>query len=156
MSPTGSCSTRAGIGEDVLREGTVGAGVHGDGEFTGARVVARLHGGEEVVVAGAGERGAGVGGDLGARVGLLGEGSPTPLAPSKWMYSMVKSSYVGVVPSSTALSQAHPRPSSNAMPCAHAVFLGQGCGRPSSPPRSQRTPLGCSCRRACRCGQAPW
>jgi hypothetical protein len=66
--------------------------------------VAGLHGGKELVVARAGERGAGVGGNLGAGVGLLGEGSPTPLAPSKWTYSMVKSSYVGVVSSSTALS----------------------------------------------------
>jgi hypothetical protein len=73
--------------------------------------VAGLRGGEELVVAGAGERGVGVGGDLGAGVGLLEEGSPTPPAPSKWTYSVVKSSYVGVVSSSTALSQAHPRPS---------------------------------------------
>jgi hypothetical protein len=75
--------------------------------------VAGLCGGEELVVAGARKRGAGVGGDLGARVGLLGEGSTTPPTPSNWTYSMVKSSYVGVVPSSTALSQAHLRPLSN-------------------------------------------
>jgi hypothetical protein len=79
--------------------------------------VVGLRGGEELVVAGARERGAGVGGDLGARVGLLGEGSPTPPALSKWTYLMVKSSYIGVVPSSTALSQAHPRPSSNTTSC---------------------------------------
>jgi hypothetical protein len=94
-------------------EGTVGAGVRGDGELAGARVVARWRGGEELVVAGAGERGVVVITDLGAGVGLLEEGSPTPPAPLKWTYSMVKSSYVGVVPSSTALSQAHPLPSSN-------------------------------------------
>jgi hypothetical protein len=95
-----------------------------------------VRGGEELVVAGAREHGAGVGGDLGAGVDLLGEELPTPPAPSKWTYSMVKS-YVEVVPSSTALSHAHPRPSSNTTSCAHAVFLGQGCGRPSSPSRSQ-------------------
>jgi hypothetical protein len=66
--------------------------------------VAGLRGGEELVVARARERGAGVDGDLGAGVGLLGEGSPTPSAPSKWTYSMVKSSYVRVMLSSTALS----------------------------------------------------
>jgi hypothetical protein len=66
--------------------------------------VAGWHGGEELIIDGAGERGVVVGGDLGAGVGLLEEGSRTPLAPSKWTYSMVKSSYVGVVPSSTALS----------------------------------------------------
>jgi hypothetical protein len=72
-------------------------------------------GGEELDVAGvvAGECGAAVGGDLGTGVDLLGEELPTPLAPSKWTYSMVKSSYVGVVPSSTALSHAHRRPSLN-------------------------------------------
>ena len=77
-----------------------------------------MRGGEELVVAGAGERGVGVGGDLGAGVDLVGEELPTPLAPSKWTYSMVKSSYVGVVPSSTALYHAHPRPSSNTTSCA--------------------------------------
>jgi hypothetical protein len=30
------------------------------------------------------------------------------------------------------------------------------CGRPSSHPRSWWTSPKCSCRRACRCGQAPW
>jgi hypothetical protein len=102
--------------------------------------VAGLRGGEELVVAGARERGTGVGGDLGAGVGLVGEGSPTPSAPSKWAYSMVKSSYVGVVPSSTALSQAHPRPSSNTTSRAvrtHSVPGSRGCDRPLSPPRSQ-------------------
>jgi hypothetical protein len=80
--------------------------------------VAGLRGGEELVVAGAGERGGGVGGDLGAGVDLLGEELLTPPAPTMWTYSMVKSSYVGVVPLSTALSQAHPRPSSNTTSCA--------------------------------------
>jgi hypothetical protein len=103
-SSTGSCSTRASVGEDVPGEGTVGAGVCGDGELAGAGVMAGLHGGEELVVTGAGERDARVGGDLGAGVGLLGEGSPTSPAPSKWTYSMVKSSYVGVMSSSTTLS----------------------------------------------------
>jgi hypothetical protein len=104
--------TRAGVGEDVPGEGTVGGGVHGGEELAVAGVVAGVHGGEELVVAGAGERGAGVGGDLGAGVDLLGDELPTPPAPSKWMYSMVKS-YVGVVSSSIALSHAHPHPSSN-------------------------------------------
>jgi hypothetical protein len=90
-----------------------------------------VRGGEELVVAGAGEHGAGVGGDLGAGVDLLEEELPTPPAPSKWTYSMVKSSYVGVVPSSTALSHAHPRPSSNTT--SRAVRIS----RPSSPSRSQ-------------------
>jgi hypothetical protein len=66
--------------------------------------VAGWRDGEELVVAGAGERGVVVGGDLGVGVGLLEEGSPTPPAPSKWTYSMVKSSNVRVMPSSTALS----------------------------------------------------
>jgi hypothetical protein len=112
-APLKPCSTRAGVREDVPGEGIVGAGVRGDGELAGAGVVAGLRGGEELVVARAGERGVGVGGDLGAGVGLLEEGSPTPPAPSKWTYSMVKSSYFGVVSSSTALSQAHPRHSLN-------------------------------------------
>jgi hypothetical protein len=71
----------------------------------------------EVVV---GERGAaggvdaGVDGDLGTGVGMPDEELlPTPPASSKWTYSTVKSSYVGVEPSSTALSHAHPRPSLN-------------------------------------------
>jgi hypothetical protein len=66
--------------------------------------MAGWRGGEELVVAEVGERGIVVGGDLGAGVGLLEEVSPTPSAPSKWTYSMVKPSYVVVVPSSTALS----------------------------------------------------
>jgi hypothetical protein len=51
--------------------------------------VTGVHGGEELIVAGAGVRGAGVGGDLGAGVDLLGEELPTPPAPSNWTYSMV-------------------------------------------------------------------
>jgi hypothetical protein len=43
--------------------------------------VAGWRGGEELVVAGAGERGIVVGGDLGAGVGLLEEGSSTPRLP---------------------------------------------------------------------------
>jgi hypothetical protein len=43
--------------------------------------VAGVRGGEELVVARAGERGAGVDGDLGAGVDLLGEELPTPLLP---------------------------------------------------------------------------
>jgi hypothetical protein len=44
---------------------------------------------------------------------LGGRELPTPLSPSKWVYSTVKLSYVEVEPSSTALSHAYPRPSSN-------------------------------------------
>jgi len=62
----------------------------------------------------AGERGGEVGGGSETGVDMLGEEElPTPPAPVKWTYSMVKSSYVGVEPSSTALSHAHPRPSLN-------------------------------------------
>jgi hypothetical protein len=117
-STTGSCSTRAGAGEDVPGEGIVGAVVRGDEELTVAGVVVGLRGGEVLVVAGAGERGARVGGDMGAGVGLLGEELPTPPAPSKWTYALVKSLYIGVVSSSIALSQAHPRFSSNTTSCA--------------------------------------
>jgi hypothetical protein len=81
-APLKPCSTRAGVREDVPGEGIVGAGVRGDGELAGAGVVAGLRGGEELVVARAGERGVGVDGDLGAGVGLLEEGSPTPPAGS--------------------------------------------------------------------------
>jgi hypothetical protein len=75
-----------------------------------------------------GERGAagvvdaGVDGDSGTEVDMLGEEElPTPTLPAslKWMCSTVKSSYVGVEPSSTALSHAHPRPSLN--PTTRAV-----------------------------------
>jgi hypothetical protein len=46
-----------------------------------------------------------------ARAGTLGEGAlPTPPAPSKWSYSMMKSLIVEVEPSSTTLSHTHPRP----------------------------------------------
>jgi hypothetical protein len=42
---------------------------------------------------------------------MLGEEElVTPPASSKWMYSTMKLSYVGVEPSSTALCHAHPRP----------------------------------------------
>jgi hypothetical protein len=86
----------------------VDAGVHG---------VASCGGGGEDLVATevvAGERGAEVGGGSGIGIDMFGGRElPTPLAPLKWTYSTVKLSYVGVEPSSTALSQAHPRPSSN-------------------------------------------
>ena len=91
----------------------VGAGVRGVAGCGGA--------GEELIAAEvlAGERGAvgvadaGVGGGSETGVDALAEELPTPPAPSKWTYSIVKSSYVGAEPSSTALSHAHPRPSSN-------------------------------------------
>jgi hypothetical protein len=45
---------------------------------------------------------------------MLGETElPTPPAPLKWTYLTVKLSYVGVETSSTTLSHAHPRLSSN-------------------------------------------
>jgi hypothetical protein len=75
------CSTRASVEEDVPGEGTVGAGVRGDKELVVAGVVLGLHGAEELAVARARERGARVDGDLGAGVGLLEEGSPTPPLP---------------------------------------------------------------------------
>jgi hypothetical protein len=78
-------------------------------------------GGDENLVAAevvAGERGTEVGGGSGTGVDMLdGRELPTPPAPSKWMYSTVKLSYVGVEPSSTALSHARPRPLSNTMSC---------------------------------------
>jgi hypothetical protein len=86
----------------------VAAGVHGVTSYGG--------GGEDLVAAEvvAGERGTKDGGGSGTGVDMLGGRElPTPLAPSKWTYSTVKLSYVGVEPSSTALSHAHPRPSSN-------------------------------------------
>jgi hypothetical protein len=64
-----------------------------------------------------GERGAaavadaGVDEDSGTEVGMLGEEElSTPPAFSKWAYSTMKSLYVGVEPSSIALSYADPRP----------------------------------------------
>ena len=86
-----------------------GAGVCGVAgeELVAAEVVAGERGA-------AGVAGAGVGEGSGTGVGTLDEEElPTPPAPSKWTYSTVKSSYVGVEPSTTALSHAHPRPSSN-------------------------------------------
>ena len=90
---------------------------------TGVRGVAGCGGAaEELGTAGvvaegrgaAGVAGARVGGGSGTGVGMLGEEElPTPPAPSKWTYSTVKSSYVGAKPSSTTLSHAHHRPSSN-------------------------------------------
>jgi hypothetical protein len=73
----------------------------------------------------AGEHGAEVGGGLGTEVDMLGGRElPTPPAPLKWMYSTVKLSYIIVELSSTALSHAHPQPSSNTTPpvvCTHCV-----------------------------------
>jgi hypothetical protein len=58
--------------------------------------------------------------DSGTEVDMLGEEElPTPPASSKWTCSIMKSSYVGIEPSSTALSHAHPRPSLNTM--SHVV-----------------------------------
>jgi hypothetical protein len=107
---TGLCSTRAGVRVDVLGGVAIDAGVHG---VTGCG-----GGGEDLVAAEvvAGERGAEVGGGSGRGVDMLGGRElPTPPAPLKWTYSMVKLSYIRVEPSSTALSHAHPRPSSNTM-----------------------------------------
>jgi hypothetical protein len=89
-----------GMAVDAVVHGVVGCG--GDGEDLIAT---------EVV---AGERGAEVGGCSGTRVDMLGvrELSTLP-APFKWMYSMVKLSYVGVESSFTTLSHTHPCPSSN-------------------------------------------
>jgi hypothetical protein len=86
----------------------VAVGVHG---VTGCG-----GGGEDLVAAEvvAGEHGAEVGGGSGIGVDMLGGRElSTPPAPSKWTYSTVKLSYIGVELSSTALSHAHPRPSSN-------------------------------------------
>jgi hypothetical protein len=87
---------------------TVAIGVHG---VTGCG-----GGGEDLIAAEvmAGERGAEVGRGSGTGVDMLGGRElPTLPAPSKWTYSMVKLSYVGVEPSFTSLSHAHSRPSSN-------------------------------------------
>jgi hypothetical protein len=92
------CLTRAGVGVDMPGGVAIDAGVHGvtncggGGEdFIAAKVVTREHGAE-------------LGGGLGNRVDMLDRRElPTPPAPSKWTYSMVKLS-------STALSYAHPRP----------------------------------------------
>jgi hypothetical protein len=91
----------------------------------GVAIAARVHGGtgcdgggEDIIAAEvvAGQRSAEVGGGSGTGIDMLvGRELPTPPAPSKWTYSTVKLSYVGVEPSS----------------------LGQECGRPSSPPRSR-------------------
>jgi hypothetical protein len=80
----------------------VDAGVHG---------VTGCGGGDEDLVAVeimAGEHGAEVGRGLGNGVDMLGGRElPTPPGPSKWTYLIVKLSYVGVEPSSTALSHVH-------------------------------------------------
>jgi hypothetical protein len=77
-------------------------------------------GGEDLVAAEvvAGERGTEVGGDSVTGVDMLsGRELPTPPAPLKWTYLTVKLSYVGVEPSSTALSHTHPHPSLNTTSC---------------------------------------
>jgi hypothetical protein len=102
------CSTRAGVGVDVPKGVVVDAGVHG---VTGCG-----GGGEDLVAAEvvAEERGSEVVGGSETGVDMLGGRElPTPPAHSKWTYSTVKLSYVVVELSSTALSHAHPRPSSN-------------------------------------------
>jgi hypothetical protein len=86
----------------------VTAGVHGGTDYGGR--------GEDIIAAEvvAGQRSAEVGGGSGIGVDMLGGRElPTPLAPSKWTYSMMNLSYVGVEPSSTALSHVHPHHSSN-------------------------------------------
>jgi hypothetical protein len=82
----------------VLRGVTVAAGVHGGIGCGG--------GGEDIIVAEvvAGQRSAEVGGGSGTGVDMLGGRElPTPPAPSKWTYSTMKLSYIGVEPSSTAV-----------------------------------------------------
>jgi hypothetical protein len=77
-------------------------------------------GGKDIVTAEvvAGQRSAEVGGGSGTGVDVLGERELlAPTAPSKWTYSTVKLSYVGVEPSSTALPHVHPHPSSNTTSC---------------------------------------
>jgi hypothetical protein len=89
----------------------------GVGTDAGVNGVAGCGGGGEDLVAVevvAGECDAEVGGGSGTGVDMLsGTELPTLLAPLKWTYSTVKLSYVGVEPSSTALSHAYPHPSSN-------------------------------------------
>jgi hypothetical protein len=106
-------STRAGVRVDMLGGAAATARVHG---VTGCG-----GGGEDLVVAEvvAGEHGTEVGRGSEIEVDMLGgKELPTPPAPSKWTYATVKLSYGGVEPSSTALSHAHPRPSSNTTSCA--------------------------------------
>ena len=92
----------------------VGAGVRGGAGYGGAGeglIAAEVLAGERGAVGVAGA-GVGEGSETGVDA-LVEEELPTPPAPSKWTYSTVKSSYIGAEPSSTALSHAHPRPSSN-------------------------------------------
>jgi hypothetical protein len=93
---------------DVPEGVAIDAGVHGVTGCGGR--------GEDLIAVKvvAGERGAEVGGGSGTGVDMLGGRELlTPSGPSKWTYSIVKLSYVGVEPSSVALSHAHPCPSSN-------------------------------------------
>jgi hypothetical protein len=86
----------------------VTAGVHGGTGYGG--------GGEDIVAVKvmARQHSTDVGGGSGTGVDMLGGRElPTPPALSKWTYSTVKLSYVGVEPSSTALSHIHSRPLSN-------------------------------------------
>ena len=98
----------------MLGEVPIGVGVRGGAGYGGADeglIAAEVLVGERGAVGVAGAR---VGGGSGTGVdALVKEELPTPPAPSKWTYSTVKSSYVGAEPSSTALSHAHPRLSSN-------------------------------------------
>jgi hypothetical protein len=101
-------STRAGVGVDVPGGVAVAAGVDGGSGCGG--------GGEDLVAAKvvAGQRRAEVGGGSGTGVDMSGGRElPTSPAPLKWTYLTVKLSYVGVEPSSTTLSHAHHRLSSN-------------------------------------------
>jgi hypothetical protein len=98
--------------------------------------VARVHGGtdyggggEDIIAAEvmAGQRSAEVGGDSGTGVDMLGGRElPTPPAPSKWTYSTVKLSDVGVEPSSPLcpISIFALRRILSHASCAHAVSLG--------------------------------
>jgi hypothetical protein len=90
----------------------VATGVHGGTGCGG--------GGGDIIAAEvmAGQRSTEVSGGSGTGVDMLGGRELlTPLASSKWTYTTVKLSYVGVKPSSTTLSHVHPHPSSNTTLC---------------------------------------
>jgi hypothetical protein len=89
-----------GVGDATIVHGGTGCGGGGE-DIIAAEVVA-------------GQRSAEVGGDSGTGVDMLGGGElPTPPTLSKWTYSTIKLSDVGVELPSTALSHIHHRPSSN-------------------------------------------
>jgi hypothetical protein len=95
---------------DMLGGVAIDAGVHG--------VIGCGGGGEDLIVAEivARERGTEVDRGSGTRVDMFGGRElPTPPDPLKWTYSTVKLLYIRVELSSTALSHAHPHPSSNTM-----------------------------------------